>query len=181
MGIIRWACIISLLLFLISCKKERGNKVGDSDFQPIDRGTVDVKDLYLVFQENGSNIKDTFKYKTSQLADTIYLRKNSTYNAQVYFLDQSGKEVSSVIREKGEDYIVCYSPSKPTSLKLDQVSKDINGDDLGVSTKWTAAELTNTNERNTLNVTLNYQALPKDNFCSPGVRLIDANFIYKIK
>lgn len=179
----RLVFFLSLFPFLISCEKDDEKSEPETNFPTVDKGDIVVKDLYLVFHKSGSAVKDTFYYNSlnSKTADTIHLKEAVKYEARVYFLDQNGKDVSSDIHKNEENYIVCYSPTLPTGLKLDDISKDKNDKKIGILTKWTAAKPTDANNNYLLNVTLNYQALEKENFCSPGVRLIDANFIYEIK
>ncbi len=178
-----WLGILFLGVLLFSCEKEKEKSLNDIDFPPMDKGKIEVNKMFLILSKTNGEVLDTVHYSTLNASsiDTIMLEVNTNYKVEAHFVDKSGEDVNQYIEDHGEDYLVCYSPSNPAVLQITELSLDKNKDKLGLSTQCKASEVTNSEDANALEVRLKYQANTKDNLCSPGIELIYANFIYKIR
>lgn len=175
---------LTVLIMFSACKKEETHEIDDSNKKPIDRGNIEVSSFYITFQEvKPGALIDTFFYSTAnpQYSDTIRLINTKSYASTLHFQDKNGNEVNSDIQNSEIHYVVCYHPDDPTDLRLNKASKDKNEDNFGLTSKWITHGLTQANEHHYLNILFRYLPLKKENTCSAGVLLLNANMLYVIK
>jgi hypothetical protein len=103
------------------------------------------------------------------------------YSATVNFY-QDQQEVTSIIRQNYDDYIVCYRSYNTNELELNFLERDTDGYLLGLESRWASYIRPNsdTTGEGHIKITLNYQPLRKNDLCDPGIRIFEAQMPYKI-
>lgn len=106
--------------------------------------------------------------------DTIRLKANTTYLAEVLLLDESKSPtdtISQEVFEEGKDHLFCYTISG-ISTTITKKDKDENGLDLGLQTSWINGNISQGN----VNIVLRHQPNIKTGSCDLGDSDLDLIF-----
>lgn len=106
--------------------------------------------------------------------DTIRLKSNTTYFAEILLLDESKNPVDTISQEvakEGQDHLFCFTTSGITT-QIVRKDQDVNGMGIGLFTSWKNETISNGN----VNIVLRHQPGVKSGSCDPGDTDIDLNF-----
>lgn len=106
--------------------------------------------------------------------DSIKLKPNTTYNAQILLLDESktpADTISNEVLEEGDEHLFCFS-SPASYLQIQRTDKDVNNLEIGLQSKWKTMGTGNT----AVQILLRHQPGTKTGACEPGSSDVDLTF-----
>lgn len=111
--------------------------------------------------------------------DTIKLKANTTYYAEILLLDDSkspADTISNEVLEEAKDHLFCFTPSN-VNVSVKRTDLDINNLEIGLLSKWyTGAVATGT-----MQVVLRHQPDIKTGACALGSSDVDLTFQCKVE
>lgn len=177
--------ISTLLLFsfFTSCEDSNDNVTDPGD--PHEEELI--TSVKLEFSDNLNVLSDTsFQFvdidgvggNDPTVFDTIVLKKGTTYNVAIKFLNESespAEDITEEILEESDEHIVCYTPD---GSQLQVTRTDSDGTyEIGLSSSW----VTTNTENGTVTVALKHQPDgAKNGNCAPGETDVEVAFAYKI-
>ena len=105
--------------------------------------------------------------------DTIFIDTNTTYTAEIEFLNESGDKAHDItheIEEEGDEHIVCFSESL-SGLTITRTDSD-GTHDIGLESEWA----TEASENGSITISLKHQPDVKDGSCTPGETDVEVTF-----
>jgi hypothetical protein len=165
--IIFFTTIASLIGFLSSCHKH-------------DEGEV-ITTVKIVLTPQGGGTAQTFIWRDADgpggnapdRTDTIRISDSTVYNAETFFLNESGgknEDITTEIKNEAKEHIVCYSVLVSNVLSVAYADND-GKHPIGLKTTWTTGQTGN----DLLRVNLRHQPKSKDGTCEPGESDVDVN------
>ncbi|MBP6624264.1 MAG: hypothetical protein KA198_03785 [Chitinophagaceae bacterium] len=106
--------------------------------------------------------------------DTIRLKSNTTYFAEILLLDESKTPVDTIsqeVAEEGQDHLFCFTTTGVTT-QIVRKDQDVNGMGIGLLSSWKNGAISNGN----VNIVLRHQPGLKTGSCDPGDTDIDLVF-----
>jgi hypothetical protein len=106
--------------------------------------------------------------------DSIKLKPNTTYNAEILLLDETktpADTISNEVLEEGDEHLFCFS-TPASYLQIQRTDKDANNLEIGLQSKWKTMGSGNT----TVQIVLRHQPDVKTGACEPGSSDIDLTF-----
>ena len=116
---------------------------------------------------------------TPSMWDTIKLKANTTYNAEILLLDETktpADTISNEVEEEGADHLFCFSVNGLNNT-ISTTDTDVNGLPIGLLTKWKTGSTSVGN----VQIILRHQPGIKTGSCTPGESDIDLIFQSKVE
>ena len=172
--------VLSLGLFLSSCKKDEPEPVQDNEF---------ISTMRLTFTEGSNKLVYSIKDLDGDggkapVADVIKLLANKTYIVTTEFLDETKSPIvnltSEIEKESAEHLVVFESPA--SLLTFTRTDKDSRGFEIGLKSTVKTAVVAN----GSLKVMLRHQpevgGKPvKNGTSSPGTTDFEGTFVVEVK
>lgn len=173
------ACIISILFgitfFSISCRRQIENPPNPNEEELITT-------LKIIFTDSaGIQAQATFQYRdvdgdgglAPSIWDTIALKANTTYFAEILLLNETespADTISNEVLEENKEHLFCFSVSGANCVVQ---RTDSDGTyEVGLQSKWQTGAISN----GTANIVLKHQPDVKDGTCAPGETDVDVLF-----
>lgn len=106
--------------------------------------------------------------------DSIRLKANTTYNAQILLLNETvspADTISNEVLEESKDHLFCFTPTGVnTSIK--RTDLDVNNLEIGLQSKWKTGAIST----GTVQIVLRHQPDTKTGSCDPGASDLDLTF-----
>lgn len=193
-----FACVgllIFSMLFIISCGSDDEGSTPDP-FPDLNRGDIKVNRFIFTLTLN----EDTTQIAQAEFVDpdgiegssppsridTLKLRGPVSqgtfrrYSSEIEFFD-GNVSVNAAIKNKDDEYVVCYRDMNDENLRFGDRDKDRDGRPLGIKAEWSTAKAApNTPENGIIRITLNFQPAGKEGLCDPGVRILEAKIPYLV-
>ncbi len=134
--------------------------------------------------------QDTFLFRdldgdggNDGVVDTLRIPADSTFNVQLYFLDESDpndiENKTAEILAEADEHFICYEVQGGNNeITVSYNDQDANNLDLGIDTDWTTSSSAN----GTFRITLRHQdGGVKDGTCAPGDSDIEVDFPFVLQ
>lgn len=111
--------------------------------------------------------------------DTIRVKSNKTYYADLFFLDESKQPsdtISKEIIEEANEHLVCYTATGVT-MPIQILDKDANNLPLGLKSTWRPQSMAS----GALRIVLKHQPGNKNGSCEPGSSDVDLTFELRVE
>jgi hypothetical protein len=111
--------------------------------------------------------------------DTIKLKANTTYYAEILLLDESkspSDTISQEVLEEAKDHLFCFTPTN-VNVSVKRTDFDINNLEIGLHSNW----YTGVSASGSMQVVLRHQPGIKTGACALGSSDVDITFQCKIE
>ena len=168
--------IVGMTLTQISCNKKTTTPPNPNEEELITTFRLTLTD------SAGVQPSVTIQYKdldgdggnNPSVWDSIRLKSNTTYNAQILLLNETvspADTISNEVLEEGKDHLFCFTPtSVNTSIK--RTDLDVNNLEIGLQSKWKTGAIST----GTVQIVLRHQPDTKTGSCDPGASDLDLTF-----
>ena len=168
--------IVGMTLTQISCNKKTTTPPNPNEEELITTFRLTLTD------SAGVQPSVTIQYKdldgdggnNPSVWDSIRLKSNTTYNAQILLLNETvspADTISNEVLEEGAEHLFCFT-SPASNLTIQRTDKDVNNLEIGLQSKCKTMSSGNT----TLQIVLRHQPDVKTGACEPGASDLDLMF-----
>lgn len=146
----------------------------------LDQDTTNVQTVEFS-DPDGSGGNDPIVADTLKLMGPVNSSAKRSYSSSIDVFNGSNS-VSDSLRDKEDEYVICYRDMNTNNLELKRTDLDKNGKRLGFNIEWSTVEITSPpQESGEIRVTLNFQPSGKDGLCDPGINIMEGIIPYKVE
>lgn len=168
--------ILSVVLSYTSCKKKVTTPPNPNEEELITTFKITFVDSAGVQPSISAIYKDTDGDGGNNPSqwDSIHLKANTTYFAEILLLDETKTPVDTISQEvsqEGQDHLFCFS-SANVNTSIKRTDLDINNLEIGLHSTWYTGAISS----GTMQIVLRHQPDIKTGSCALGASDVDILF-----